>query len=110
MLPTLDPNHLFSIDDYPPIEYPPALAVEIRHNWWGHTQLHIQEGKERIKHLDAITIGAQIEKGKIQECILKLEAEKETLDHANNIFLNMLKECDEVRRKECEKLKRIEEL
>ena len=110
----MDPKTLFSVDEYPAIEFPPAmtsLAIEIvRHNWWGRTQLHIQEGRERLKHLDALSIGIQIQKAKIENRIVELESEKEALEHANQLYLDMLKQREEVRRKEQEKFTRIEEL
>jgi hypothetical protein len=99
----LDSKTLSSIDQFPGIDFPPALnsldAGVVGPHSWGGIQSTIQKGQERVENLDALSRVIQSEKEKIEQRIV-----------ANQLYLDVLQQREEAMRNEQANLNRIEEL
>jgi len=92
------------VSAYPATNFPPvasALASELTlHNWWGRTLLHIREGEERLQHLTGLSLGIQLEMGRVNERIGELREHSEKLEKATKMYEEMQKTLQGVKQKE----------
>ena len=88
--------HLTSFSLWPHIlqgKSPPCFWVAknlTNFNWWGHTALHIREGKERINHLEGLILGIKMELDAIVERRGALIEEKKKLDKTTSLYHEMM--------------------
>ena len=90
MLKDVPEELIFSAAPYPARRIEPiasALAIELsKYSWWGRTRLHIREGDERQKHLQAVMIAIKLQLEQIEERKNKLLKEKADLENTKKLY------------------------
>ncbi len=107
---------LFSVDPYPLRIIEPVAshwAIEAsQYTWWGRTELHIHDGRERRKHLEALMTAIGCEIQEIEKHERELVAERTQMKLVMGVYEEYQqkmweKEGQEVRlQKEVDELKR----
>lgn len=81
---------IFSAAPYPARTIEPvatALAIELsKYSWWGRTLLHLREGEECQKHLQAVMVAIKLQLEQIEERKNKLLKEKAEVENTTKLY------------------------
>ena len=105
---------LFSIAPYPLRIVEPVAshwAVEAsQYTWWGRTELHIRDGRERRKHLEALTTAIGCEIQEIEKREKELVAERTQMKLVMGVYEEYQQKMREREEEEAKLQKEVDDL
>jgi hypothetical protein len=105
---------LFSISPYPLRIIEPVAshwAVEAsQYTWWGRTELHIRDGRERRKHLEALTTAIGCEIQEIEKREKELVAERTQMKLVMGVYEEYQQKMREKEEEEVKLQKEVDDL